>query len=269
MAKRGKSSFNGWTLLALLFVLGFIVQYFIPIVVVLGLAGTGYYFFKRNQTNQQVSLTMQVDELKKLIASTDRKIHRLDQYKKEDSERYIALAGEVEGQLAIIEDKTQRLQTEIEPAVVKRIFDKIDEVREEISLSRAELEETHKTPSFKDLPEDVQQIIRNIKIDHKAITEKIEQSESGNKEELMAVHHMQMERFEDILEGYQKMLEAPKNYYHAKERLEAAVSAMKQFDLDLDETLKQLNEADMRDFDISLRIIKHKTREEDKGDSHE
>ena len=34
--------------------------------------------------------------------------------------------------------------------------------------------------------------------------------------------------------------------------------AIEQFDLDLDETLRQLNEADLRDFDISLRILTKK-----------
>lgn len=85
--------------------------------------------------------------------------------------------------------------------------------------------------------------------------EKIAQSDSGNKEELTAVHQSQMERFEDVLQGYLKIKASPKDFHNAEERLEKAKAAMEQFDIDLDDTLKELNEADMRDFDISLRII--------------
>ena len=67
-----------------------------------------------------------------------------------------------------------------------------------------------------------------------------------------------MEHYEDILEGYLKIKTSPKDFYNAKERLSSAKVAIEQFDLDLDETLRQLNEADLRDFDISLRILTKK-----------
>jgi len=37
--------------------------------------------------------------------------------------------------------------------------------------------------------------------------------------------------------------------------LEQAKAAIEQFDLELDQVLRELNETDMRDFDISLRIL--------------
>ncbi|GGE29886.1 hypothetical protein [Streptococcus himalayensis] len=271
MAKRrnAKSSFNGWAFLAFIIVIGLIVEYFIPILILIGLAGGGYLLYKKNKAGQELQLTTQIDDLKTLIASTDRKIKRLETYeKKGDETGYLRLAEDIESNLTTIEGQTERLKSEIEPAVAKRIFEKIDNVREEMATTMTKMGDVTQKAIHTDLPEEVRQIIRNIRVDHQTITEKIEQSESGNKEELMAVHHMQMERFEDILEGYQKMLAEPKNYYHAEERIAAAVDAMKQFDLDLDETLKQLNEADMRDFEISLRIIKHKTKD-DGGDDDE
>ena len=60
------------------------------------------------------------------------------------------------------------------------------------------------------------------------------------------------------MEGYLKIKTSPKDFYNAKERLSSAKVAIEQFDLDLDETLRQLNEADLRDFDISLRILTKK-----------
>lgn len=59
----------------------------------------------------------------------------------------------------------------------------------------------------------------------------------------------------DILEGYLKIKQAPKNFYNAEERLEKARLAIEKFDKELDETLRQLNERDLKDFDISLRIM--------------
>ena len=64
-----------------------------------------------------------------------------------------------------------------------------------------------------------------------------------------------MKRFDDILTGYLKIKENPNNYYNAEERLAQAESALEKFDLDLDETLRQLNESDLKDFDVSLRMM--------------
>ena len=38
-------------------------------------------------------------------------------------------------------------------------------------------------------------------------------------------------------------------------RLEQAQKALEQFDLDLDETLRRLNESQLQDFEISLRMM--------------
>ena len=75
------------------------------------------------------------------------------------------------------------------------------------------------------------------------------------KEELTALHEADMDRFRDILDGYLKIKKAPKNYYNADERLAKAKTAMEKFDLALDETLRKLNESDLKDFDISLRMM--------------
>ena len=91
------------------------------------------------------------------------------------------------------------------------------------------------------------------KKDHLTILKKIENAD--NKEELTALHEADMDRFRDILDGYLKIKKAPKNYYNADERLAKAKAAMEKFDLALDETLRKLNESDLKDFDISLRMM--------------
>lgn len=65
-----------------------------------------------------------------------------------------------------------------------------------------------------------------------------------------------MNRFNDILQGYLKIKKSPKDYFNAEERLVQAKSAMEMFDKDLDDTIKQFNEAGMKDFEVSLRMMK-------------
>lgn len=105
------------------------------------------------------------------------------------------------------------------------------------------------------IPEEIRETYLNIQKDHQEIVRKIENSTGGNQQELMAVHQSQMKNFQEILNGYLKIYQDPKDYYQAQQRLKKAQVAMEQFDLLLDETLKQLNETDMRDFEISLRIL--------------
>ena len=94
---------------------------------------------------------------------------------------------------------------------------------------------------------------RNIQKDHQLILQKIK--EAQNQSELEILHEINMKRFRDILEGYLKIKQAPKDYYKADERLEQAQKALEQFDLDLDETLRRLNESQLQDFEISLRMM--------------
>lgn len=94
---------------------------------------------------------------------------------------------------------------------------------------------------------------RNIQKDHQLILQKIK--EAQNQSELEVLHGINMERFRDILEGYLKIKQAPKDYYNADVRLEQAQKALEQFDLDLDETLRRLNESQLQDFEISLRMM--------------
>ena len=94
---------------------------------------------------------------------------------------------------------------------------------------------------------------RNIQKDHQLILQKIK--EAQNQSELEVLHGINMKRFRDILEGYLKIKQSPKDYYNADARLEQAQKALEQFDLDLDETLRRLNESQLQDFEISLRMM--------------
>ncbi|MGQ7337198.1 hypothetical protein ACTGYP_04615 [Streptococcus suis] len=97
----------------------------------------------------------------------------------------------------------------------------------------------------------------NIQRDNQVILEKLENA-PDKREELTAIHEANMSRFRDILQGYLKIKESPKDYFNAEERLAQAKLALETFDRDLDDTIKQFNEADMQDFEISLRMMKKK-----------
>lgn len=73
---------------------------------------------------------------------------------------------------------------------------------------------------------------------------------------MTAIHEANMQRFNDILQGYVKIKKSPKDYFNAEERLTQAKLAMESFDKDLDDTIKKFNEADMKDFEVSLRMMK-------------
>ncbi|MGQ7462818.1 hypothetical protein ACTGZQ_09930 [Streptococcus suis] len=97
----------------------------------------------------------------------------------------------------------------------------------------------------------------NIQRDNQVILEKLENA-TDKREELTAIHEANMNRFRDILQGYLKIKESPKDFFNAEERLAQARLALETFDRDLDDTIKQFNEADMQDFEISLRMMKKK-----------
>ena len=179
------------------------------------------------------------------------------------------MALQILPQLTYIKNVAKELRDEIPASVYQRIQTKITTVTEEIDkqLQKIEREKRQKEAqpkktSLEELAPELVATVRNIQIDHEAILQKISQSESNNKEELTAIHQSQMEHYEDILQGYLKIKASPKDFYNAEERLAKAKAAIEQFDLD--EALRQLNEADLRDFDISLRIL-DKEKQTDTG----
>ena len=252
-------------ILVFVFGSGAVASYLIPIAI-LGAIGYGIY---RHQSQKKVRIEAKqasigrIEDLKSEIGHADRRIKELEGYQEEgDQESYQNLALEILPQLTYIKNAANDLRGEIPASVYQRIqtkirtvTDEIDEQLRKIEREKKRKEAQPKKTSLEELAPELVATVRNIQIDHEAILQKISQSESNNKEELTAIHQSQMEHYEDILEGYLKIKASPKDFYNAEERLAKAKAAIEQFDLDLDEALRQLNEADLRDFDISLRIL--------------
>ena len=252
-------------ILVFVFGSGAVASYLIPIAI-LGAIGYGIY---RHQSQKKVRIEAKqasigrIEDLKSEIGHADRRIKELEAYQEDgDQESYQNLALEILPQLTYIKNAANDLRGEIPTSVYQRIqtkirtvTDEIDEQLKKIEREKKRKEAQPKKTSLEELAPELVATVRNIQIDHEAILQKISQSESNNKEELTAIHQSQMEHYEDILEGYLKIKASPKDFYNAEERLAKAKAAIEQFDLDLDEALRQLNEADLRDFDISLRIL--------------
>ena len=252
-------------ILVFVFGSGAVASYLIPIAI-LGAIGYGIY---RHQSQKKVRIEAKqasigrIEDLKSEIGHADRRIKELEGYQEYgDQESYQNLALEILPQLTYIKNAANDLRGEIPTSVYQRIqtkirtvTDEIDEQLKKIEREKKRKEAQPKKTSLEELAPELVATVRNIQIDHEAILQKISQSESNNKEELTAIHQSQMEHYEDILEGYLKIKASPKDFYNAEERLAKAKAAIEQFDLDLDEALRQLNEADLRDFDISLRIL--------------
>ena len=252
-------------ILVFVFGSGAVASYLIPIAI-LGAIGYGIY---RHQSQKKVRIEAKqasigrIEDLKSEIGHADRRIKELEGYQEDgDQESYQTLALEILPQLTYIKNAANDLRGEIPASVYQRIqtkirtvTDEIDEQLRKIEREKKRKEAQPKKTSLEELAPELVATVRNIQVDHEAILQKISQSESNNKEELTAIHQSQMEHYEDILEGYLKIKASPKDFYNAEERLAKAKAAIEQFDLDLDEALRQLNEADLRDFDISLRIL--------------
>ena len=261
-------------ILVFVFGSGAVASYLIPIAI-LGAIGYGIY---RHQSQKKVRIEAKqasigrIEDLKSEIGHADRRIKELEGYQEDgDQESYQNLALEILPQLTYIKNAANDLRGEIPTSVYQRIqtkirtvTDEIDEQLKKIEREKKRKEAQPKKTSLEELAPELVATVRNIQIDHEAILQKISQSESNNKEELTAIHQSQMEHYEDILEGYLKIKASPKDFYNAEERLAKAKVAIEQFDLDLDEALRQLNEADLRDFDISLRIL-DKEKQTDTG----
>ena len=261
-------------ILVFVFGSGAVASYLIPIAI-LGAIGYGIY---RHQSQKKVRIEAKqasigrIEDLKSEIGHADRRIKELEAYQEDgDQESYQNLALEILPQLTYIKNAANDLRGEIPASVYQRIqtkirtvTDEIDEQLRKIEREKKRKETQPKKTSIEELAPELVATVRNIQIDHEAILQKISQSESNNKEELTAIHQSQMEHYEDILEGYLKIKASPKDFYNAEERLAKAKAAIEQFDLDLDEALRQLNEADLRDFDISLRIL-DKEKQTDTG----
>lgn len=230
-------------------------------------AGVGYGVYRmatKQYRLEKSNTALRLQDLKDSIGRTDRQLKLLDGYLEEKNfNQYAVLSRQLLPQLTSIKEEADALKSKMDFNIYKRITTKVTQVTTDIS---AQLEKIGLTAVDGQLSEEEEMLMklapellscyRNIKMDDQVIRQKLKNS--SNRAELTALHDANMNRFTDILQGYLKIKENPKDFHKATERLEQAKLALEAFDLQLDETLRELNENDLSDFEISLRMMNQK-----------
>ncbi|HEN7488316.1 TPA: hypothetical protein U7K54_001159 [Streptococcus agalactiae] len=242
-----KNSHNLITLLGIVVLASLISDFWSEVIATLLIIGGGYcaYYVYDKKRLKRFTSNQRIEALKSDIKETDQDIRHLEILKKDNrSKEYIKLAHQILPQLDLIRNEANQLQKAIEPNIYKRITKKANTFSNEINEQLIKL---HASPELEPISDQEDEMIR--------IAQELKVKETDNKAELAAIHQANMKRFTDVLAGYIRIKQSPKNFNNAKERLEQALQAIKKFNLDLDETLRQLNESDMKDFDVSLRMM--------------
>lgn len=102
---------------------------------------------------------------------------------------------------------------------------------------------------------EILEIYTSIEKHNQQIVEKLKASALGNKAELLAIHQSNMRNCEDVLDGYLKIKQAPSQFYKSQERLAQGEQILRKVKETLTETLRQINENDLMNFEISLRLL--------------
>lgn len=247
-------------------VLAIFSEYIAPLLL---LAGTGYgvyYLSTRKSALEKKNTALRLQDLKDLISQCDRQIKLLESYlDAKNFTQYSILARQILPQLKTIQNEANALKPKMDLDIYKRIMkragnetDNITTQLKALNISSNTAPASHKEESILTRAPEIATTYQNIQRDHMEILEKLKRAENAS--ELKAIHEINMKRFGDILDGYLKIKESPKNYYNAEERLAQAKAALEKFDTDLDETLRQLNESQLSDFEISLRMMEEKTQ---------
>ncbi|MGT2933475.1 hypothetical protein [Streptococcus catagoni] len=222
---------------------------------------------KRRKQLEAQKIAKRIQDLKDTIHMADKQSKLLDQYLLEqDYNNFRLLADQLLPKINYIKNETYELRAQLPPNVYQRINKRADDIKVDTRLQLEQLQvnsqlgqdQIYDRMITEEAPE-LTEVYKSIQRDHKSILEKIDKAD--NKAELTALHESSMQHFYQILEGYLKMKASPKDYYNAEKRLSQALEALKQFDLDLDETLRKLNESDLKDFDVSLRLMQEQSKQ--------
>lgn len=235
-----------------------------PLLIAGGIGYGLYHLGTRQKRLTHSKTALRLEELKDSIGRADRQLNLLDEYlAKKNYPQYALLSHQLLPQLQTIREEANQLKSSIDKDIYQRIITKIHQVTtgiqeqlEQIGLTSDPAALSKEEEELMTLAPELLTSYRNIRADDQVIREKIKLSE--NRAELAALHDANMNRFDDILSGYLKIKAAPKDYHKADERLAQAKAALEQFDLQLDDTLRELNEDDLSDFEVSLRLMSKK-----------
>lgn len=270
-----------------------IADLLLPVLAVLGIAaaGAGLFYYKTQRDYKRIdrlvfSMKMGLDYIRSLRekdqqAKFPKLYKKINQERKEleelidrhsskmDKERYQE-ALQVIHVAAALQPQGNFL-TEVAGGVLDFVDDLFPEAEKVTSKLRPgnrpaadavyDVEDDIKDPTLKktryiqQLAPEILEVYTKIERNRNLIAEKLEAANLSNKAELLAIHEGNMRNYEDVLSGYLKIRQEPTQYYKADERLNQARLTLLRVNEILTETLKQINENDMMNFEISLRLL--------------
>ncbi|MGT2911512.1 hypothetical protein ACVR1I_07360 [Streptococcus cameli] len=243
----------------------FILENLIPILIFSGIGYGIYYAIKKEKTKQQHLASSQLNLLKDDLRKAENDYFRVQELLKQDKKSEAQYGTQhILKELQHISFNLQHLQKHIP---TEEFIQTSQTIQKQINMlkaidaptpSEAPVQPQNKEEMIVQMAPEILEFYQNIQKDHAAIIKKIKNA--PNAAELEVMHRSAMERFEDIIETYLRIKESPKDFYMAQERLEKAKLAIQQFDADLDENLRQLNENEMTQFEISLRLMSQKSQ---------
>lgn len=247
----------------------FIINNLVPLLVIGAIGLGGYYLITQKSRQQKKMAHNQLLLLDDNLHKSDKEMQVLGQLL--DQQNYLKFETSAKKLLQKLNSYSYLIYS-IRPHIEPYAFIRVSQhIENQTTAIQQELKKLHISPDSKPatseeeiilrMAPEIIQSYRNIQNDHRLILQKIKEAE--NPSELEALHEISMKRFRDILDGYLKIKELPKDYYNAELRLGQAQAALKQFDLELDETLRQLNESQLQDFEISLRMMNARQTDKD------
>ncbi|MBO3643340.1 hypothetical protein [Streptococcus suis] len=257
--------FVGLGLLGGISILSGYSHFLFPILVLSALAYVAFFLIHRNTAKSTKNTALRLQNLKESISHSEQELKQLSNYlKTKNYSQYVLLAQELLPQLNMIKEETSELKyyldTDISSAIIQQTIQEEEKILKQLKLlnliapSSFISEETKKI--LRIAPE-IANTYQNVQNDHIEILQQLKNLE--NAEELKGIHEINMKHYKDILDGYLKIKENPQNFYSAEERLAQSKLALEKFDADLDETLRKLNERQLNEFEISLRMMSKET----------
>ncbi|MGT2667634.1 hypothetical protein ACVRYP_10055 [Streptococcus rifensis] len=163
------------------------------------------------------------------------------------------LTDVTDGVLSLVEDifpDAERVTAKFRP---KEQYDNADYIYQAADEKASET--LTKVRYIQQIAPEVLEVYSSLAKSNEQIVAKLKESELPNKNELLAIHHSNMRNFNDVLDGYIKIKEDPSQYFKAQERLDRAKQSLENGQKILNRTLRQINENDMMNFEISLRML--------------
>ena len=224
--------------------------------------------FNIRRNNKQLALSSNTttvkdryDKLKNYIDVLADDLESIENFKQDKkSIEYTLLFGKIQPTLHLIKTEAVILKDKIDIKTYNKIISTVEKYSQS-DFVNSEFKTTEEKNIFYEAPELIG-LYRNIQKDNNEILYIIEKSNPSNAYELLAEQEIIANRVADLINGYLEIKKDPKNVHNATVRMEDAIKALTIIDTDLDEKLKTLNEPNLHDFDVTLKLINKNKGEE-------